>query len=573
MTTAADVIAELHQRRQAQAGHVVPPGTFPPGWQDWFDAQPVVDRAQARAQIEACVDGLALRPLPPRRGRWNAPFFRLLQWRAPHDPRVDRRWRITALVLDLLLHILMLGMLVWLLYLRFLVLPPTEDDGGQVVQVEFIGRGNAVAGGGAVATAGAAAATAAPTAGKNRARQAQATPAAGGTAQTALTAPTPPPAATLPLQADTPARLPVPAEPEAAQPVQVSNVPQPEPDHFQLPPPRPLAAPVRAPQLREVPVRAAVESIPDRPVLQVQTLTHAERALPLRVPEVSSPVQAIETFTPEPGLLARERAAPERALPLRAAPVRAQVQALPLPPESARTPDTSAAGTASAAAGEQAQAGRSNGGQASAATGAGVVQSGTGAGAQAASPGGQGVVARGQGAGPGVKSAPGGWPGAAASDDWGASRRTVAGTGTGTGEAGRAGQGAGHSGLFNPDGSPRLPDDWSKGKRVDLDRAGTWLKRPGLEYRGTRFDKYWIPDGTLLEEWVRRGIKELSIPIPGTGLELKCVVSLLQFGGGCIPVDPNANEQPATGRPAPNIPFKPELQEDNGSVRPQAGQP
>ncbi|WP_273390175.1 hypothetical protein [Thermomonas hydrothermalis] len=388
-----------------------------------------------------------------------------------------------------------------------------------------------------------------------------------------MTAPTPPPAATLPLQADTPARLPVPAEPEAAQPVQVSNVPQPEPDHFQLPPPRPLAAPVRAPQLREVPVRAAVESIPDRPVLQVQTLTHVERALPLRVPEVSSQVQAIETFTPEPGLLARERAAPERALPLRAAPVRAQVQALPLPPESARTPDTGAVGTASAAAGAQAQAGRSNGGQASAATGAGVVQSGTGAGAQAASPGGQGVAARGQGAGPGVKSAPGGWPGAAASDDWGASRRTVAGTGTGTGEAGRAGQGAGHSGLFNPDGSPRLPDDWSKGKRVDLDRAGTWLKRPGLEYRGTRFDKYWIPDGTLLEEWVRRGIKELSIPIPGTGLELKCVVSLLQFGGGCIPVDPNANEQPATGRPAPNIPFKPELQEDNGSVRPQAGQP
>lgn len=569
MTTAADVIAALHQRRQAQAGHVVPPGTFPPGWQDWFDAQPAVDRAQACAQIEACVDGLAQRPLPPRRGRWNAPFFRLLQWRAPHDPRVDRRWRITALVLDLLLHILMLGMLVWLLYLRFLVLPPTEDDGGQVVQVEFIGRGNAVAGGGAVATAGAAAATA----GKNQARQAQATPAAGGTAQTALTAPTPPPAATLPLQADTPARLPVPAEPEAAQPVQVSNVPQPEPDHFQLPPPRPLAAPVRAPQLREVPVRAAVESIPDRPVLQVQTLTHVERALPLRVPEVSSQVQAIETFTPEPGLLARERAAPERALPLRAAPVRAQVQALPLPPESARTPDTGAVGTASAAAGAQAQAGRSNGGQASAATGAGVVQSGTGAGAQAASPGGQGVAARGQGAGPGVKSAPGGWPGAAASDDWGASRRTVAGTGTGTGEAGRAGQGAGHSGLFNPDGSPRLPDDWSKGKRVDLDRAGTWLKRPGLEYRGTRFDKYWIPDGTLLEEWVRRGIKELSIPIPGTGLELKCVVSLLQFGGGCIPVDPNANEQPATGRPAPNIPFKPELQEDNGSVRPQAGQP
>ena len=114
----------------------------------------------------------------------------------------------------------------------------------------------------------------------------------------------------------------------------------------------------------------------------------------------------------------------------------------------------------------------------------------------------------------------------------------------------------------------RLPDAWSKQDGLDLDRAGTWLQRPGLEYRGTRFDKYWIPEGNLLQEWVRRGIKELSIPIPGTGLKLKCVVSLLQFGGGCMPVDPDANEQSSTGRAAPDIPFKPALQEDNGSVRP-----
>ncbi|MFN3311771.1 MAG: hypothetical protein ACK40R_08735, partial [Thermomonas sp.] len=150
-----------------------------------------------------------------------------------------------------------------------------------------------------------------------------------------------------------------------------------------------------------------------------------------------------------------------------------------------------------------------------------------------------------------------------------ASNRNVAGTGTGNG--GRSGDGK--SGVFNPDGSVRLPDEWSKNNRLDLDRAGTWLKRPGLEYRGTRFDKYWIPDGNLLQEWVRRGIKELSIPIPGTGLQLKCVVSLLQFGGGCLPMDPDANEQPSSGRPAPDIPFKPELQEDNGSVRPPAPAP
>lgn len=103
---------------------------------------------------------------------------------------------------------------------------------------------------------------------------------------------------------------------------------------------------------------------------------------------------------------------------------------------------------------------------------------------------------------------------------------------------------------------------------MDLDRSGTWLKRRGLEYRGTRFDRYWIPEGNLLQEWVRRGIKEMSIPIPGTRLRLKCVISMLQLGGGCLPFNPDVNEQPATGRPAPVIPFKPELQEDNGSVRP-----
>ena len=46
------------------------------------------------------------------------------------------------------------------------------------------------------------------------------------------------------------------------------------------------------------------------------------------------------------------------------------------------------------------------------------------------------------------------------------------------------------------------------------------------------------------------------------------VISLLQLGGGCGISDPDLNEQPADGRPPPDVPFKPELQEDNGSVRP-----
>ena len=139
----------------------------------------------------------------------------------------------------------------------------------------------------------------------------------------------------------------------------------------------------------------------------------------------------------------------------------------------------------------------------------------------------------------------------------------MAGTGSGSGR-----DGSGRPGLFNDDGGVRLPDEWTRQTGIDIDREGTWLKRPGLEYRGTRFDRYWVPQGSLLEEWVRRGVKRIAIPIPGSSTRLECVVSLLQLGGGCFPVNPDVNEQPATARPPPDIPFKPELQEDNGSVRP-----
>lgn len=574
MTTANDVIAAINQRRLLRAGRLEAAGQFPAGWQGWFDALDPIDTAAARAHVEVCVASLAQRPLPPRGrvGGLGAPFFQLLRRARPPDPREDRALRIGAGVADLLLHVVLLGLLLWLMYLRFLALSQAPDE-EQAVQVEFIGRGNAVAGGGALANAGAASAPAAA-ARQARHSQMQTPPAASATAAASDSgrpalepeALSPPPV--LPVQAETPARLPPPqvAQASAAQELQVSNVPQPAPQAFQLPPPRPQALRLPDLQPRDVPLQATVEALPNRPVSPVRTLQPVERALPLRAPELKAQVQSIEVFTPDARAIARQRATPAVDLPLREPQLRGQVQSLPL-----REGQTSAAagsgasappGAGSAASG--ASPARGAGGEAGQAAGSGQAQAGRGAGARTAAEGGRGVGPVGTGAGPGPKPAPGGWPGAAKSDDWGASNRNVAGTGNG----GRSGDG--HSGLFNPDGSVRLPDEWSKTHRLDLDRAGTWLKRPGLEYRGTRFDKYWIPDGNLLQEWVRRGIKELSIPIPGTGLQLKCVVSLLQFGGGCLPVDPDANEQPSSGRPAPDIPFKPELQEDNGSVRPPA---
>jgi hypothetical protein len=70
---------------------------------------------------------------------------------------------------------------------------------------------------------------------------------------------------------------------------------------------------------------------------------------------------------------------------------------------------------------------------------------------------------------------------------------------------------------------------------------------------------------SLLAEWVRKGIKNIEIPIPGTNTRISCVVSLLQFGGGCGLSNPNMQEQPAQARPPPDVPFKKELQEENGS--------
>ncbi|HBN53624.1 MAG TPA: hypothetical protein DD456_06195, partial [Stenotrophomonas sp.] len=136
-------------------------------------------------------------------------------------------------------------------------------------------------------------------------------------------------------------------------------------------------------------------------------------------------------------------------------------------------------------------------------------------------------------------------------------------------------------GLFNADGSVRLADGGDRGQasgargapggesdtwsREQIDRAGTWLKRPPYEHAPTSFDKYWVPNESLLAEWVRKGIKSIEIPIPGSENRISCVISILQFGGGCGLNNPNMQDQPASARPPPDIPFKKELQDDNGS--------
>ncbi|MES2859636.1 MAG: hypothetical protein V4704_10720 [Pseudomonadota bacterium] len=572
MTTAADLIAALNGKRTRQARLSLRPevpGQLPAGWQRWLDAMPRVDAAQAGAKPQSWVEVLLQRPLraiprsPAALGRWQA-ALRLLQQEWEPDPRDERGLRIGVGVVDVVLHLVLVALLLWLMYLGFMgaVEPQQEED--EAVQVEFIGRGNIAEGGGAIANAGS---ESAPAAAAPATRASTPAPATGRPdAPTQARATPSPPQASASTQSPPLERESAPPAPaEAAQVLRVTEVATPAPSVFQLPPPKPRDAPQPQLQVREVQARQQVEEIATLRPQPQRTLQPRDTRAEVQVPQLRQAPQALEVPAPQRLPTPQARAIPSQATStaqVQVPQLRGEVRAIPMPPGGAPTPSPQAgSGTAAQAVTSAPGAG----GERGTSPAAGQAQAGTGQGARPAEQGGRGVAATGSGAGPARLPTPGGWPGPAKTDDWGASRRNVAGTGNGSG---KDGTGNGKPGLLDRDGSARLPDEWTQQTGIDVDRAGTWLKRPGLEYRGTRFDRYWIPQGTLLEEWVRRGVRKVSIPIPGSKRRLECVVSLLQLGGGCFPVDPDVNEQPARARPPPDIPFKPELQEDNGSVKP-----
>lgn len=569
MTSAADIITALNQRRTRFSNRPETPGQMPSGWQRWFDAMPAVDAHAPGALAPALVDVFAQRPLraiprAPKALTRLQSFGRLLQQEWTPNARDERGLRIGVGAVDILLHLVLVGMLLWLMYLRFMALMQTPPEEEQAVQVEFIGRGNIAEGGGAIANAGAESAPASPAPATRASTPAPATGRPDAPIET-LSVPSPPQVAA---NSEAPQRVrelaPL-AVAEAAQPLAVTEVREPEPQAFQLPPPKPRDTPQPQLQVREVQARQQVEEIAVLRTQPQRSLQPREIQAEVKVQELRDQPQELDIPAPQRMATVQARSAPSQATSnaqVRVPELRGEVRDIPMPPGGAPTP-SSQAGSGTAA---QANANKPGaGGERGSAPAAGQAPAGTGAGAKPAERGGRGVTTTGSGAGPANKPAPGGWPGPAKSDDWGASKRNVAGTGNGSG---KNGDGDGKPGLFNEDGRPRLSDEWTQVSGIDVDRSGTWLKRPGLEYRGTRFDQYWIPQGTLLEEWVRRGIKKVSIPIPGSKRRLQCVVSLLQFGGGCFPVNPDANEQPARARAAPDIPFKPELQEDNGSAKP-----
>jgi len=577
--SAADLIDVLRHRRTPRSIRPETPGQLPPGWQAWLEAIRPRRHGVTGAPAPEIVAVFLGRPLraPPRAGavldRWQA-FASL--WRQQWHPASEdeRGSRIAGMATTGVVHLVLAVLLVWLMDARFLVLPPAPEGEAAVVQVEWIGRGTPEAPG-AGAPAEQEAAQDAPAA----AAQPQAAPgiaAAEPVEGEPVPSEVPVPQLPQPELAIAPRTLtlespplrereiPTPAPPVATQPVQVTEVDVPDTD-FVLPPPTPrmvvVPPAVATPDLEPAPPSVREIAIPEpaqAPTPAMRMPEFPRIAAPTPEPAESPAPVLRDIPEPTPGPVVRTPAlpAPRIAAPSLPAVQPGAVTAREIPAPAAGPPGSVAAAPGSAA----------------------TTPSDGAATADAARPGSGPPAAPGAtrpATQPGMAAAPGLPPGAPATtsrgDDWGEALRNRPG-----------GREAGPPGLFDESGRPRLADapagrpggapPGSVEERIsDLDRAGTWLQRPPHGYEPTRFDRYWIPGGTLLQEWVRRGIRNVSIPIPGTSKRLACVVSVLQLGGGCGLVDPNLNDQPAVARPPPDIPFRPDLFEDPDALGPPGG--
>lgn len=521
-------------------------------WNRWMARLAEQPGRVTGALAQDMVDQLAGRPeaRPPARsgelGRWQA--FATL-WRQQWHPasRDERSWRITASGTSFLWHVVMIVLFLWVATLQFLPPRPEESD---AFQVEYIGVGTpAEEGGGEPPAPGEQVGSPADAARAAASPDASTAPMPPAPSVATASMPTPEIVAPVP---DVAARE-VPEPQPVPQPLAVSPAVSPEPPVFELPPTTPPAPAVAAPDLSRIPPVRVVD-VPE----------------PVRAPEVeiTTPQLAVEPVrAPTPAVAQREVPAPVR-LPT----MRTPTPAITAPSVQAQAPQVARRDVPAPAAARDASSSTTPATAASTtrATDAAASSAATRTG-DAAAPWGPPVATRnpGVGTGPRATPAPGSWATPRRADDWGESNRNNPGRG---------------DGVFDGDGRPRIsaaPGSASPGRPpgthteqiANLDRAGTWLKRKPYPYEPTRFDRFWRPNETLLEEWVRRGVKQVSIPIPGTSKRIVCGISILQLGGGCWAEDPNVNEQPATARPPPDIPFKPHLQEDPGLTVPSGKPP
>lgn len=578
MYTSAELIEALRRRTRRSLRPLPPPGEFPPGWRDWFAA---IAARPGRVEGAAAADFLAVmaarEPAVPAGvvqalGRWRA-FTSL--WRQGWQPASrDERWtRVTAMSASLLLHLLFVVALAWLMFTRFHFPAAVEDarEGEEhVLQVEYIGEGTpADDGGGAAAAPLESPDVPAPAAAP--APAARVAPSVPGPVRPPVDAPPeaspdvlPPPLPERELAIDVP-RLAPPSVP-APQELQVTEVDLAD-SRFVVPPPRELALETPEAAERDVAVRRRDIEVETTAPLQLRTtapLRDLQPAVRDAAPGVAVVERRIELADVAEVSMEPSRDPPAIVPPSDAPAVApaARVREVPMP--SSRPVPSAVAGATDQVRGQAPSAAtRADDGEGS--TAAATTPPG---GRPEADSGSQGTVAA-PGAGRRPGQPPGALPSTRAGDDWGESTRSVPGRQAGA---------PGASGLFNADGSPRLADGGRVGGGLppgtisedfeNIDRHGTWLKSPPYDYEPTTFDRFWMPDESLLEEWVRKSVTEVRIPIPGTTKSIRCVTVLLALGGACDIVDPNLQEQPAAAREPPRIPFKRELQEDQESLGP-----
>lgn len=536
MFTSAEFIQAL-QRRLRRSIRPLPPGEFPPGWQSWFDGIKAKAGGITGASVEAIVALFAAREPVFKRGYEHLngmqAFVRLLRHERHRDERGIRR---VSMALTLLFHLLWVLAMTWLMFARFAMPMPEDDRFGEdsVVQVEFIGQGTPdIDAGGAPELLAEQSDAAAPRPGQPQASSAAAESAA-----------LPEPAEATPQPESQPVEVP------AQQPLQVTETSEPDGD-FRVPPVRAegIRAPsvaIRPPTVQQVEIRS-IDAPPVAPSLR--PLPRREVAIPeTRTPELEARIREVPMQPARAEL--REVATPSIEAPVIQREARAVASRdIPMPSQPAPAASDAGRGESTAASGRQASGTTS----ASPAPGSG-----------------QGTRPAATASGSGTAPTPGtgALPTPRRGDDWGDSTRNRPG---------------GSSGLFNPDGSPRLAGSGGRvggglppGTVIEdyekIDRMGTWLKRPPVDYTPTAFDRFWVPHESLLEEWVRRSIKEVLIPIPGTGRSIRCAVALLALGGSCGIYNPDMVDIEAEARPPPEVPFKPELHEDqDGLSKPPPG--
>lgn len=585
MFSAAELIDTLEARyRRRFPFHAQRPfGEFPPTWRQWFLSMEARADAVTGAPAQDFVALFAQRPLrtPPKAvpeiGRLAA-LWRLNRQQWEPAPREQRGLRMFAAAVSGVAHVLFGMLLLWLAIVAIDSLPSKDDAAGEVVQVEFIGEGTPEDTGGG------------PAQGEDEAQPPAATAATATTdtlppAESSASPSAPMPTASAEPPPDIAEPTPEPPEPvsaAAAQPLVVSEPrtsPE-EPPVFALPPPQ-LRAPQAAPPTIAVPELTTqtteIEMLEPRP--PVRALERRDTARTPTTPDLRERPTEIEMFEPLPDVRARtpvpRAPTPQlRAPELRNAPSDIAMRDISPPVPAATSPASTAAAnpkpsTAAPAAAATAAQTRP-GPPSSVPAGSAPQPSNTRGGRPAAAPGTRPANA-GNGLGPTPTPRPGALPSPRRGDDWDDALQNRPGNAA-------AGRNTG-PGLFNSDGSVRLPpgtgqaggglppgtitEDFEK-----IDRMGTWLKRPPVDYTPSQLERLFVPHESLLQEWVRRNIREVFVPIPGTRKRIVCKVSLLQAGGGCTIDDPNLRDQEAEARKPPDIPFKPDLQEDQGGLKP-----